>query len=87
MLQDYYFTKGFFGTNGISKTAGFTTPDSNEALLKKTAIEQCKKAYILCDHSKFHTISSVKFAPLKAGTVLTDKKTEEFQEAADIVLC
>lgn len=87
MLRDYYFTKGFFGTNGVSKTAGFTTPDDNEALVKKIAMEQCKKSYILCDHSKFHIVSSVRFAPLTAGTILTDKEATEFQETADIVLC
>ena len=87
MLKDYHFTKGFFGTNGVSKTAGFTTPDANEALVKKTALEQCKKAYVLCDHSKFHTVSSVTFAPLAAGTILTDEKMEEFKDSAEIVLC
>ena len=37
MLKDYHFTKGFFGTNGVSKTAEFTTPDAGEALVKRTA--------------------------------------------------
>ena len=39
-LKNYHFTKGFFGTNGISKVHGFTTPDINEALVKKTAMNQ-----------------------------------------------
>ncbi len=30
-LQEYHFTKGFFGANGITKAEGFTTPDANEA--------------------------------------------------------
>lgn len=87
MLKDYHFTKGFFGANGVSKTAGFTTPDTNEALVKKMALEQCQEAYILCDHSKFNIISSVTFASLSAGTILTDENPEEFKEIADIVLC
>lgn len=87
MLKDYHFTKGFFGTNGVSRAAGFTTPDANEALVKKTAMEQCRKAYILCDHSKFHVVSSVTFASFSAGTILTDSKPEEYKDAADIVLC
>lgn len=33
-LQKYNFTKGFFGTNGLNRTSGFTTPDINEARLK-----------------------------------------------------
>ena len=60
-LQEYHFTKGFFGANGITKAEGFTTPDANEALVKQTAIERCKNRYILADHSKFGCISSVTF--------------------------
>lgn len=86
-LKDYHFTKGFFGTNGASREAGFTTPDANEALVKRTALEQCQKAYILCDSSKFHMVSSVTFAPFLAGTILTDHRPEEFKDIADIVLC
>lgn len=87
MLKDYHFTRGFFGTNGVSRTAGFTTPDSDEALVKKTAMQQCRKAYVLCDHSKFNRVSSVTFAPLSAGIILTDEPAEEFKENTDIVLC
>ena len=86
-LRDYHFSKGFFGTNGVNKAAGFTTPDANEALVKRTALEQCRKAYILCDSSKFHIVSSVTFAPLSAGTVLTDAGPEEYGDEADMILC
>lgn len=86
-LKDYHFSKGFFGANGVSKAAGFTTPDANEALVKRTALEQCQKAYILCDNSKFHIVSSVTFASFSAGTILTDARPEEYAGAANIVLC
>lgn len=87
MLKEYHFSVGFFGANGISRKAGFTTPDANEALVKKTALEQCKKVYMLCDHSKFHVVSSVTFAPITAGTILTDERMEEYRAAAELVLC
>ena len=61
--------------------------DANEALVKKTAMEQCGKAYILADHSKFHVVSSVTFAHLKAGIILTDQSPEEYREATEIVQC
>lgn len=86
-LKDYHFTKGFFGTNGVSRTAGFTTPDGDEALVKRTAVEQCRKAYILCDNSKFHVISAVTFAGFSSGTILTDARQEEFADVADIQIC
>ncbi|MCM1121472.1 MAG: DeoR/GlpR family DNA-binding transcription regulator [Eubacterium sp.] len=87
MLKDYHFTKGFFGTNGVSRTAGFTTPDTNEALVKKTALEQCRTAYVLCDNSKFNVISSVTFAPLAAGMILTEQKPEGFEENENMIVC
>lgn len=43
-LKKFHFTKGFFGTNGLTKKAGFTTPDTSEALVKNKAMEQCKDA-------------------------------------------
>ena len=47
-LQEYHFTKGFFGANGITKAEGFTTPDANEALVKQTAIERCRNQICSC---------------------------------------
>lgn len=78
-LQSFHFTKGFFGTNGISRERGLTTPDINEALVKKIAIAQCKECYILADHSKFGVVSAVTFAPQECGTILTDSCPEEYR--------
>lgn len=87
MMKDYHFTRGFFGTNGVSKDAGFTTPDVNEALVKRTAMGQCKDAFVLCDHTKFNVVSSVTFAPLAGGRILTDCGQEEYEDTAKIVVC
>lgn len=73
-IQNYHFTKGFFGTNGITKKEGFTTPDSNEALVKKTAFERSRKAYIVADSTKFGNISSVTFADFEDAVILTEQK-------------
>ena len=75
-LKRYNFTIGFLGTNGISLKAGFTTPTTEEALVKETAINHCQKAYILADSSKFGKITPVTFAPLSAATIITDKKPD-----------
>ena len=66
-LDKYNFTKGFFGTNGIDLKRGFTTPDQKEAAVKKKAMEQCQKTYILSDASKFNVISTIKFCRFKEG--------------------
>lgn len=42
-LETLHFSKAFFGTNGVSLKAGFSTPDYEEAMVKKTAIGQAKK--------------------------------------------
>lgn len=71
-LKNYNFTKCFMGTNGISLTAGFTTPDVNEARVKEAAIESSRKAFVLADHSKFDEISSATFAQLNKASIITD---------------
>ena len=42
-LETLHFSKAFFGTNGVSLKAGFSTPDYEEAMVKKTAIGQAKR--------------------------------------------
>ena len=72
-LQQYNFTKCFIGANGISMSGGLSTPDKNEAVVKNTVIHQSKDIYILADHSKFDQVSSVRFASLDCGKIITDK--------------
>ena len=77
MLKNYHFTKGFFGTNGVTKKAGYTTPDINEALVKKTAMGQCQECFVLADDTKFDKISSVTFAPYTAAKLITNEKAPQ----------
>lgn len=77
-LGKYNFTKGFFGTNGIQKESGFTTPDIHEAAVKGTAVRQCKERYILADPCKFNQISSVTFADFEDATIITTSLQDAF---------
>ena len=70
-LRKYNFTKGFWGTNGVSIQKGYSTPELKEAAVKKRSMENCKECYILADESKFNQISSVTFAPFENATVIT----------------
>ncbi|MCQ2417946.1 MAG: DeoR/GlpR family DNA-binding transcription regulator [Oscillospiraceae bacterium] len=72
-LQGYNFTKSFIGANGISLSAGITTPDRNEASVKSAAVQNSKTIYVLADHSKFNQIASVTFAHLGRVKIITDK--------------
>jgi len=70
-LRRYNFTKGFFGTNGISENRGFTTPDMKEALVKEEAIKRTRNAYILADKTKFNEISCITFAEVDEAIIIT----------------
>lgn len=85
-LKNYHFTKGFFGTNGITIKSGFTTPDVNEAMVKKTATMQCQNAYMLCDSTKFGEVSSVTFASFRQMKILTEGMPEGYEECGNIVV-
>ena len=78
-LRRYHFTKGFFGTNGLSSDRGFTTPDVREADIKNFAMRRCAKKFVLCDSSKFNKISKATFAAGSDITVITDKITENIK--------
>lgn len=70
-LKRYNFTKGFFGTNGISENRGFTTPDMKEALIKEEAIKRTRNPYILADKTKFNEISCITFAEIDEALIIT----------------
>lgn len=84
-LLDYHFTKGFFGTNGVTKKCGCTTPDANEAMIKRTAMAQCRKSYVLCDASKFDNVSSVTFAPFPETEFLTDRIPAGYEDCGNVM--
>lgn len=85
-LKKYNFTKSFFGTNGISKKRGYTTPDIKEALVKKEALNRSKNAYILADESKFNQISSVTFGNIEEARIITTKILDnEYKELTKIL--
>lgn len=70
-LDKYNFTKGFWGTNGITVKNGFTTPEIKEVWLKKS-MENSKEKYILADDSKFSQVSSIKFADFEDAVIVTN---------------
>lgn len=85
-LIKYNFTKGFFGTNGISRRTGFSTPDIQEAKVKEEAIKRSGKAYILADNSKFNKTSPITFAQIDEAIIITTKlNDDEMKKYTEIV--
>lgn len=84
-LEKYNFTKGFFGTNGISVEKGYTTPDVKEAAVKHQAMIQTKDKYILADKSKFNSISPVRFGNFDEAIIITkDLENNEYKKHKNI---
>ena len=73
-MKKYNFSKGFFGTNGVSNRNGYTTPDVNEAMVKKEAIKRCIEPYVLADESKIEEVSFVTFANISDSSLITSIK-------------
>lgn len=70
-LERYHFTLGFWGANGVTLEAGYTTPDASEAAVKRAAMAHTERRYVLADASKLGRTSRVSFADFDEVTLLT----------------
>ena len=70
MLARYRFSCGFWGANGISLKHGMTSPDLLEAEVKRVAMEQTERRYVLADASKFGMEAAVSFAELDDAEII-----------------
>lgn len=91
-LRQYRFSKSFLGMNGVDFLYGYTTPDIEEANIKRTAISHAAQAYVLADASKFKEVSFTKVADLDECEIIThhadqkiralfEKKTNFWEES------
>lgn len=71
-LQQYNFDSAFIGANGFTEEKGYTTADPEEASVKRQAIQQAKKCYVLADYSKYHVVKFSKISNLQDTTLITD---------------
>lgn len=78
-LNGYRFNKVFLGMNGLDNTLGCTTPDPEEAELKKSAHQRTAVTYVLADQSKFHQVSFAKVCELDEISVITDNLPDDLQ--------
>ena len=84
-LQNYNFTKAFLGTNGITESQGYSTPDSEEAFVKAAAINRSFVSYVLADSTKFGKVSSVSFATIDRACIITGKKPDGAFEKLTVI--
>lgn len=85
-LKKYHFTIGFFGTNGFSRKEGYSTPDIEEAMVKREALSRCRRGYVLTDPSKAGKVSSVSFGKLSDATIITTALADtQYQSQTNVV--
>jgi len=74
-LSELNVDKVFLATNGFTMEKGCSTPDINQAEIKKIMMQIATKVIVLCDSSKIGINSFVQFAPVSEIDVfITDDK-------------
>lgn len=79
-LEKFRFDKAFIGINGIHFEYGYTTPDSEEAVIKETAIKLSKEAYVLADESKFGEVAFCKVSEIEEASIITNAEVENLDK-------
>ena len=74
MLAQLTVDKAFMGTNSLSISKGASTPDIQQAEIKKAMIASAKKVILLCSNRKLGKDSFAHFASLdRIDTLIIDQ--------------
>ncbi|MFC6464998.1 DeoR/GlpR family DNA-binding transcription regulator [Marinilactibacillus sp. GCM10026970] len=84
-LQKFNFDKAFLGANGVDVKKGVSTPNLVEANKKKNVIKNSKKAFLLCDSSKFHINSTVKSFEINEVSIISNAYDEKIAEKTELI--
>lgn len=71
MVRNFNFDKAFIGVNGVDLDKGLTTPDPEEAALKRMALAQSDHCYFLADESKFSSVTFACITSLREDSIIT----------------
>lgn len=78
LLRRFNVNKAFVAANGISIDNGLTTPDLDEAEVKRAMLGCANERIVLADHSKFNRVALCQIAPLSmVDVIITDKGLDE----------
>lgn len=76
--DNYFASKIFFSSKGITKDAGVLESNEEECGIKQHMLKNCKQKYYLCDKSKIGRIGFVKLAPLDCiNHIITEAVLDE----------
>jgi DeoR/GlpR family transcriptional regulator of sugar metabolism len=83
MIRQVNASKVFIGVDGLSLSAGLTTPNLDIAVIERSMIRHTRGLVIaMADHQKFGLVAAISIAPLKNIDVLiTDREIpREFKQ-------
>jgi len=74
-IKRFKVDKTFVGVNGITVKDGLTTPDIEEAEIKRMMINSAKEVTVVADHSKFGEVTFTSICSInKINRIITDKE-------------
>lgn len=74
MLRRFNVSKAFIGVNGLTVYDGLTTPDVDEAEIKRVMLTRATERFVLTDHTKFNRVALCQIAPISmVDYVITDR--------------
>lgn len=77
-LKGLFFDKGFLSGSHFSLERGLTTPNMQEAEVKRAVLSAAKEVFLLADFSKYGNDSLAQIAPAREmGTLITDWRAPE----------
>lgn len=79
-MEQFRFDKCFLGANGVDAQMGYTTPDPEEALIKRRAKEFSGSAFVLADSSKLGEVAFARMFDLEDAYLITDTIPEAMRE-------
>lgn len=82
-LNNYRFNLCFLGVNGFHPDFGFTTPDPEEAAVKRQASSLARDSYVLADHSKAGKVSFAKIMDMDDAYLIVDRLPADLLEVLE----
>lgn len=78
-ISQLNFDIAFLGANGVDANY-FTTPDMEEAVIKRTVLANAQKTYVLADVSKLGQITYAKVAEIEQVSLITNASDQVLLE-------
>ncbi|EUJ39881.1 DeoR/GlpR family DNA-binding transcription regulator [Brochothrix campestris] len=72
-IKNYHFDRAFIGANGFDSAKGYTTPDPDEAQIKRLSSTLANVTYVLADSSKSGRSYFAKICQLSDATLITNQ--------------